>query len=570
MSEPAQTAPILIVGAGPTGLTLACSLALQGIPFRLIDQAPGPSIHSKALAIHARSLEVLEDLGALPAFLAEGRKLHDANVYAGGKRVIRIGFDELDAPHPFILILPQSRTEALLEARLEDLGGRVERGKRLADLAQDADAVRVRLEDADGLDEPAEASWLIGCDGAHSSVRRALGLDFKGLALEQSFILGDVNIEGFGHPEDELIFFLAEEGFLLYVPLPDGRARLVASEDGLGEGEPELDELLDLARRRSGRPELRLLDPGWLSRFRVHSRMVDTYRSGRVFLAGDAGHIHSPTGGQGMNTGMQDAYNLGWKLGYVARGIGRDILLESYQAERLGIAREVLRATGFITRMGLLRHPVSQAIRDHLMPIIGSLPVVLERARGRASGLSLSYHGSPIVEEERGGIFGGGRASAPAEAPGFRARRDFGAAPAAGDRAIDGPVRAALVGEATRLFEAALRGPRFALLLFDGFAPTVEGYRRLTEIGRRAEDDYGAILRAFVIVPEIAPDKGIPEALEWEGATFLDPDNALHDRYGATAECLYLIRPDGVVGFRSQPINEARLYGHLGRLLKTR
>lgn len=559
---------VLIVGAGPTGLTLACDLLRRGVRVRLIDQALEPATTSRAIAVHSRTLEVFEGLGVAEALVARGNRLHDVNAYAHGQRIVRVSFDELDSPYPFVLALSQAETEALLRGRLKDLGGAIERGLTLTGLTQDEGGVTATLARAGGGELAARARFVVGCDGAHSATRKAMGLPFSGDAFEERFLLADVRLE-WGLPDDELHVFFSEDGPLVVAPMPDDRKRVIASlppEDG-GEGDagaaPTLAQVQALLDERgpAGASGAKASDLGWTSRFTIHERLVPEYRRGRVLLAGDAAHVHSPVGGQGMNTGIQDAVNLAWKLALVAQGRAADRLLDSYHLERRAVAEGVVRATGMATQVATLRNPVARGLRDGLAAVLGSFEVVQRRAARQASGVAIDYAGSPIVGEARASLLSARMGGPPGEDPRVSDWLQFSAAPGPGARAPDAPALGA-TGQEVRL-RSLFHGTGFALLLFDGEATTEDGYRTLEQAARDVVQRAGDLVRPYVVVPL----KARPAPLHWDGPVLLDPHFAVHHRYGATAECLYLIRPDGYVGFRAQPAQADALMAHLDALL---
>jgi 2-polyprenyl-6-methoxyphenol hydroxylase-like FAD-dependent oxidoreductase len=532
---------VLVVGAGPTGLTLACELLRRGVSVRVIDQLEAPSPLSKAVVIHARTLEVLEPLGATETLVARGLHLGGVTMHASGKPIVSASLDELDTRYPYLLSIAQADTEALLTACLERLGGRVERGLQLTALAQDADGVSATLRRADGTEERETAHWLVGCDGAHSNVRKQLGLDFEGRGYADQFVLADVKLDG-DLPRDRISTFFHAEGIAAFFPMPDDRWRIIgnaaAKDDGppgMAQEAPPLAELQALVDRRTER-KLVLLGDVWRARFRIHCRQVDRYRVGRAFLCGDAAHIHSPVGGQGMNTGIQDAHNLSWKLALAERGKASPALLESYHAERHGIGADVLRATDVATRVAMLRQPIARAIRDHLGGYLASLEVVQERVARAAAELDLSYKRSPIVSDAN-----------------ITPWRAFGGGPQAGTRAPDGFVG----GE--RLL-ARLGDRAHTVLLFDGRA--AGSYDKLTHIARGVRARHAGDVQVKLVVPAASAPPGLdPDDV------ILDAEGDLEARYGAHSECAFVIRPDLYIGFRSQPADEARLLVHLGAVL---
>ena len=552
----------LVVGAGPTGLTMACVLAMHGMPCRIVDQGEARSTTSKAIAIQPRSLEVWESIGVLDAALAAGRRLHGANVYAGGKRLVHVGFDSADCPYPFILSLPQAESERILEKHLATLGVTVERRTRLTSISQVDEGAVATLHSPQG-ETRTLTPWLLGCDGAHSTVRKLLGVPIEGSKYDEAFVLGDVSID-WALPDDEIHTFFSPDGLLGAIPLPgEHRWRIVADVSRTGEppAAPTLAELETIARVRSAVP-LRLSDAGWTSGFCIHRRIVPAYRHGPVFLAGDAAHVHSPAGGQGMNTGMQDAWNLAWKLALVQKGAGRPSLLDSYSVERHPIAAATLHGTDLATRVVTLRSAITRELRDRIGGFLVNLEPVQQRMIAAAAELSLDYRKSPIVSEHRlplarHAVIADRRTEAPSMSDWF----DFGAAPSAGDRAPDVELTAPDVAQTRRLFDV-LRGKDHTVLLFDGAAATTEGYQNLETIARRIRARYGKHVAVHVVVPHAT----VPRVLEWDGSILLDGHRALHRRYGAGSECLYVIRPDGYIGYRSQPAQVEPVMGYLATI----
>ncbi len=345
----------MVVGAGPTGLVMAAELARRGVRCRIIDKAEGPSRHSKALGIQARTLEVLDLMGGLADQVeANGLAMKALNLYTAGRHAVRLPLGGLGCPFPWPLIHPQSDTDRVLIEHLRNLGVAVEWGVELTDFSQDQAGVSTSLVHPDGGQETARAGWLLGCDGAHSTVRRGLGLPFEGTPYDEEFLLGDVRV-CWGMPRGEACVFLSRGDLLAALPMPGlDRYRLITLRDGPGpeneaERAPTLEEFRE-SLSRVARVEAEIDECVWLSAFRIHRRMVPRMRVDRALLAGDAAHIHSPVGGQGMNTGIQDAFNLAWKLALVIAGASSPDLLESYHAERHPVARAVLKNTDRATR----------------------------------------------------------------------------------------------------------------------------------------------------------------------------------------------------------------------------
>jgi 2-polyprenyl-6-methoxyphenol hydroxylase-like FAD-dependent oxidoreductase len=565
-AESLQSPEILIVGAGPVGLTLACELLRHGTACRIIDMGEGPSVWSKAAAVQTRTMEVFDDMGIAAAMTARGRPVYGVSIFSGEKRVGRLHIDLHDTPYPYILGISQRDTEILLGEHLARLGGRVERGVKLAGFTQDEGGVTADLELADGTKSQARAGWLIGCDGAHSAVRKALGFSFEGSTFEQSLIQADIKATiPAPHDDHEAVLFLSPAGAVGFLPVfAEGRYRLIVMAPPEDRSEPTLENFRSIIAERCP-PGTELSDPAWMIGFRFHSRIAQSYRSGRVLLAGDAAHIHSPAGAQGMNLGIQDAYNLAWKLSLVVRGAGRPGLLDSYEAERHPVAATVVRTTDLGTRgmfrMLSLRAPIAQELRDQAIGFLMSTQMFQERAFRSISGMKVDYRGSPIVGEHRVSLWRANlRKDTSTETPAVTDWLDFGDGPGPGHRVGDIDL-AWPVEEKQTVFDL-LRGTRHTLLLFDGAAPTEEGYARFARIGERVRDRYGAHIATYVVTPSVKK----PDALAWDGPLVLDEGNILHRHFGAGSECLYLIRPDGYVGYRSLPADEAKLFEYLGSI----
>ena len=399
--------PILIVGAGPVGLTMAAELARYGVPVRLIDRSPEPTRTSKALVVWSRTLELLDRMGCTQAFLDASLKARHASIRSGTTVVGRAGFDGIASPYDFALMIPQRDTERLVHNHLGSLGCALEREVELTSFAQSATGVEARLRHSDGREEAVEAPWLIGCDGAHSTVRHGLDLAFRGSAQGDDWILADVCLEGGRKPpDDEIAPYLHDDGPFVVFPMPDGRARVVAAvgktDPAHPRPEPTLDDVQTLIDRRAG-GGFRASDPVWLSNFRINERKVAEYRQGRVFLAGDAAHVHSPAGGQGMNTGMQDAINLAWKLALVARSEARVALLGSYSPERSKVGDMVLRNASLLTGLATISNATALTARNLALRLMLGLHAVQDRMVTTMSETDIDYAGGPLSRGRHAG-----------------------------------------------------------------------------------------------------------------------------------------------------------------------
>ncbi len=538
---------ILVIGAGPTGLAMAVEAARHGMRCRIIDKSPAPSDKSKALAVQARTLEVFHSMGEgiIQEAINCGQPMRIINAYADVCLIAQIQFDGLDSPYPFPLILEQSQTERILSKHLEGFGIRVERQVELIDFKQYEGYVAATTRHSGGYEEVVRTGWLVGCDGAHSTVRHILDLPFEGAPYEEEFVLADLQLNWEVPPAQGYFFFL-NRGIIGVLPMNgEGRYRLIASRDKStvkNYEDPTLEEIKELFKARV-LIHAELSDPVWLSGFRLHRRIVPSLRVGRVFLAGDAAHIHSPAGGQGMNTGIQDAYNLARKLALVTKGTGSEILLDSYHAERHPVAKAVLRGTNLLFRIFFGSNPIIIKCVRAIAPFFLNSQLFQRRFRNSISELSINYRGSPIVKDYRKGFL------------------SFNGALAAGDRAPDGKVTTFSNRISTSLFEL-FRGTRHTALFFSGVNSNLVSCRNLVSISKAIQSNYGQYLKMYLVLASNIPS----DDLDSGSSLLLDSDNAVHHKYRTRTECLYLVRPDGYIGFRSQPVNVEYLQSYLSRI----
>jgi 2-polyprenyl-6-methoxyphenol hydroxylase-like FAD-dependent oxidoreductase len=525
---------VLVVGAGPTGLTLAAQLQAMGATCRIVDRQPDRVHESRALAIQPRTLEVLRGLGVTEQLLERGNDAVWVQLHAGDRTVrIRLfGLGLADTAYPFLLFVSQAETEQVLLDHLAARGVQVERQVELVDFHANPDAVTCTLRHANGRTEQVATRYLVGCDGAASTVRRQAGIPFQGGAYPQTFALADLEVDG-GLAGDTAYAWLGQVGLLFLFPL--GRPaswRLLGMHPNLQgwrePARPSLEELQALADRFTG-GRLRLRDPVWLTYFRLAHRHAARYRAGRVFLAGDAAHVHSPAGAQGMNTGVQDAWNLGWKLALVCRGLATEALLDSYDAERRPVGRFVVRFTDRAFAVSTSTNPILRTLRTRLVPRVLPLALRLDRALAYGfrtiSQLGISYRHSPAVQDGRPPLRSG---------------------PRAGDRLPD--ARVARDGQRCWLGEA-LAAPRFHLLLC-GPAGGWDA-SQLTALRSR-----------------------YPDTLAVHHLTREATSGALHDvdgqafaRLGVKQAAHYLIRPDGHVGYRAAGTDLDGVQRHLAHWL---
>jgi 2-polyprenyl-6-methoxyphenol hydroxylase-like FAD-dependent oxidoreductase len=386
---------VMVVGAGPVGLTLAFALRRQGLAVRIVDKSAARTDKSKAVVIWPRTLELLDIQGIAQTFVDAGVPARGARILGEGRELVHAHFDLARSAFPYALLIPQSETERLLEQELAAAGVQVERQVELLSFADDGQQVSATLRHADGREESTTAAWLAACDGAHSTVRHALGLAFDGDTMVTGWILADVLIDG-ELPNDLMTIGWQPEGVMAYFPMGGRRFRVIAEAGSASDtSDPTLAQVQSLIDHR-GPQGLRAHDAVWLSHFRINERKIRDYRHGRIFLAGDAAHIHSPAGGQGMNTGMQDVFNLAWKLALVQSGKAAPALLDSYSPERSAIGDQVLSSTGRMTRVALLHNPLLRELRDLAAARLSRLPALQQRLVDQLTELDLHYADSPL------------------------------------------------------------------------------------------------------------------------------------------------------------------------------
>jgi 2-polyprenyl-6-methoxyphenol hydroxylase-like FAD-dependent oxidoreductase len=407
--------PVLIVGAGPTGLTLALWLTALGVRVRVIDKAAEPGTTSRAMAVQARTLEFDRQLGIADRVVDGGLRVGAVNLWGRGARAARLPIGRVGegkSPFPFVLMFPQDAHERLLIARLAELGVGVERPTELAAFDQHPGGVRATLRRADGTVEVCEAAYLAGCDGAHSAVRRGLGVGFPGGTYEGLFYVADV--EAGGPAADHEIHVDVEEGdFVGVFPYRgEGRLRLIGTVRPAPGRDPDQLTFDDVRGRAVENMKLAVTRVNWFSTYRVHHRVANQFRGGRAFLLGDAAHIHSPAGGQGMNTGIGDAVNLAWKLAAALSG-APDALLDTYEAERIGFARRLVATTDrvftVVTRPGRAAAFVRLRVFARVAPWLIRFARVRRFAFRTVSQTGITYRGSPLSAGVAGAVRGGDR-----------------------------------------------------------------------------------------------------------------------------------------------------------------
>ncbi|UUU23963.1 FAD-dependent monooxygenase [Streptomyces sp. DSM 40750] len=401
---------VLIVGAGPTGLTMACTLLQHGVECRVVDRRKGPATEPKALILWSGALEVLRRVDVADCLAKRALPLAGASYWSNGKRIGQVRFGSLaDTAFPRPLCVPQSITEGMLYSRLRKLGGDVEWNTTLVEarLADGAGSVTATLSGPDSA-TPSTVSprWLVGADGSHSKVREATGIAFEGSTYPRDFLLGDGEFSG-DLPMDEAQYHLTPEGVLVVVPLPGGGHRVFFDRDVTGEVSPLSDDDLQTLLTARGPSGWQIRHTSWRSTFRVHTKVASAFRSGPVFLAGDAAHCHSPAGGQGLNTGVQDAFNLGWKLAAVTHGAD-PALLDSYEVERRPAALRALRNSDRQTQLWMLRAGPKRVLRDTALKLASATGALDRKMVPELAQLDPGLESSPAVPGRLSAAGGGG------------------------------------------------------------------------------------------------------------------------------------------------------------------
>ncbi len=547
---------VLIVGAGPTGLMSAVLLARSGVRVRIFDKNPEQAHESRALAIQARTLELFLALGLADELLKRGTLVTNARLFKDGDAKVELHFEAIhrpDTPYAFILIIPQRDTEAVLNDELRRLGVNVERSVEVTGFEQADGGVTAHAKGADGKEFEVRASYLIGGDGAHSIVRKALGLTFEGSAYPQDFLLADCRVEGLPHPSDFGIF-LHDKDFAVYFPLPDGKGmgRIITERSGLaGDSHESVDKqggkdaplpLVEEAFRKATNLDVTLHDATWTSLYRVHHRGVDRYGKGRAFVAGDAAHIHSPAGGQGMNTGLQDAANLAWKLVLALRRPGGVPagLLDTYHDERWPVGQRVLKVTDEMFSTMTTQSGWFAAVRNAIVPRVAGVLSHTDLARAFVfnflSQLGIYYPPGAFVLDEAGQH---GQA------------RFWKHGPACGHRA-----------------------PNASFARHRDVFDLLEGYRfQVLALSRKplASDEIGTLCDGLAALPQ-PPGLGLTShvvaycvAGDEERISRAESVDAF-TAYGVdheTPQALYLVRPDGYVAWRADEFDLSRLADYL-------
>jgi len=515
---------VLVVGAGPVGLTLACELARHGVGCRVVDRAPARASQSRATDLHARSLELWERTGVAGAILARALPIDAVPLFSGGREVARLEFGGIDSDMPAAVSLRQHDLELILETHLRAAGIGVELGVGV-DALREEDGAAVALHAGAQV---ARARWVVACDGVHSALREAAGIAFAGGEFPGRWAAMDAEVDGWPYAPAELPVFLDADGFWA-MPLPDGALRLFFRDDDEPAGVPPSPAAAQAILDRHVGRGARIRSVADAACFEIHHRVARRFRAGRLLLAGDAAHAMTPVSGQGMNTGIQDAYNLAWKLRLAVAG-APDALVDSYEAERRPVALATVHASQATHEANVLAGEAADE-RDRALAAALATPAQVLAAVEAGHELAVAYHRSPIV----------------AGTPGS-------AGPGPGDRVPDAGPLVDAAGARTSLREL-MRAPALLVLGLAGSAPSARQAAALASARRRGA---GFVEARMIVVGAAAAGAPVP--------VLSDPALRVHGRLGAVHPTLVAVRPDGYVGLRAEPFDAGALDAHLALL----
>ena len=519
---------VLITGAGPTGLMMACQLAIRKVPFRIIDKNEDHTPQSRALVIHARSLEIFEQLGIAHEAVQLGKIAKAANLYVNGKRRLRFNFNNIGeglTEFPFLLILEQSKTEKLLNEFINQHGYFVERNTELLDFSQNNNQINASLKQPGKEQESIQINWLIGADGANSLVRRKLNIPFAGKTYKESLFVLDCEMT-MDIPPDEMCICFSDKTFAGLFPMTNGRSRVIGivPDEFLDNDSISFENATkDFAKRT--RLNITLKNPQWISMYHSHHRSVSSFRQGHCFLAGDAAHIHSPVGAQGMNTGLQDAYNLAWKLSLAIKENAKESLLDSYNDERIVIAQNLVKTTDRVFHIVTSKQKIFKFFRLYfipalmklVLPIAQRISFIRRTAFKSISEIGLHYRYSKLSIDDNKSAFPNN-------------------APKPGDRVPYLPE-----------VQALLSGTKFHLLIFTG---------------ERTGDQTDQAIKTF--------NEKYNELITVHEIQFSDATKPIYKKFGIIKQGGYFIRPDNYIAYRSNSLQLQQVTDYIDRNILTK
>lgn len=549
VNKKSKTAKVLIVGAGPTGLTLAIELALLGVSFRIIDKSAKESISSKAISIQSKTMERLFGLGLIAELLKLGKTTAGISGFSGAEKLFSLMLQDKNlSPLAFTLTVPQSTLESILIAKLKDLGYKVERETELESFSDTADGVKVLLSSKKKQEE-SEFPFMVACDGANSTIRRLLDVRFEGNSNAEEYFMADGTLDWESKPNHNYLF-LNEGKMLTLQAYNDTEYRVMICRKG-DDGDkitPLSQQEIEAQLNYFIPDNIIFKDMTWSSAFKIKRKYALKMKIGNIFLAGDAAHVHNPLCSQGLNTGMQDATNLAWKLGYYINGVSNEKLLESYEEERLPVAKDMYTATNLMLDILLCKDQKMVRLRNHILPMLASRPWIRSKIVNLFSEISCNYRSSPVItgsETIKDRLVSWGR-------------NKLNGGLFAGDRYRDLVLMYPDTFKRIHLFELVSTN-RHLMLSFVGDDP-----KKMTdciELQQRIISMFPGFLDGILLVGQHAVDYNhfgahLPNA-------FLDVNGQGHKVYGCEDAGVYLIRPDGYIEFISVPGNEEDLIDHI-------
>jgi 2-polyprenyl-6-methoxyphenol hydroxylase-like FAD-dependent oxidoreductase len=544
MNPVQRDADVLIVGAGPVGLTLANDLAARGVSFRIIDTLPEATRNSRAHGLQSRTLEALDTLGLAEAILAGAQHPQPPMLILSGKKVAaRLDFARFPhEPYPYQLLIWQQNIERILQTALGKRGHFVERSTRLATFEMDTDGVTAHIDRENGDQDTIRAGWIVGCDGGHSTIHETLGLKMEGTTIPGQFLIGEFDLN-WKRSRDTAYEWWHRDGVAVAIYIDFTKKwHVFIQRDQTQTQPPDLEQMRALFCERTGDSDIQLSNPAWMGALIINQRMPNRFIVERAIIAGDAAHVHSPAGGQGMNTGMQDALNLGWKLALAVSGAASSTLLQTYESERLLNARKVLRSSLKYQRFMFPRGAFERLVTGAFFRAVMAIRPFGETVARTVGMLDVNYADSSLSRHDSSET--ASRTRAGWHVPDVACRRN---------------------GRATGLFEI-LRGTRANLLLFAGATPTIETVAALRTIKQAVAPFESSLCVHYVFTSELDADAaGINDA-----SVITDGGQYLETAFGMTKPEIIYVRPDGYIGLRTQNLNRSTLIEYLNLIYAMR